>query len=404
MPRIGWRELGGVVVASVALVAILSALTEPMPRPDLYDGKAYLRMAEQGFYGTVERGVAAPFAYRPAVPWLAQQVSLLLAVPLPTAFRILALFAAALNLCLVYGFSRAVGARRGLAGLVVLLMALSHFQVRGPLYFYTLIDIETQAVLLVATWALWERQWFPALAISWVGLFFKEWLLVPAGVAWVQMARACLRSRSLRETVWVLAAAVATALLFLGPRQWVPVTESFSSLDGIRDLDSLLAVTIAPQRWANILYAAASFWLPTLMLLTPQRIRGLSRALQGHGFWMGLYAAGVLLLTLFGGTNIMIFVTYSLPLQVIVLSRIAKAQLPAAEIVLLVVAIAIFNKVAIPLPELDATIAGRNRWLDFYGGWADRLNETTALRSLWMLLFILLANGLRAILGRRAAA
>jgi len=43
-------------------------------------------------------------------------------------------------------------------------------------------------------------------------------------------------------------------------------------------------------------------------------------------------------------------------------------------------------------------------WLDFYGGWADRLNETTALRSLWMLLFIFLANGLRAVLGRRASA
>ena len=404
MPRTGWRELWGVIVASVALVAILSALTEPMPRPDLYDGKAYLRMAEGGFYGSFERGVAAPFAYRPAVPWLAQQVSLLLAVPVPTAFQILAAFAAAVNLCLIYGFSRVVGARRGLAGLVALLMALSHFQVRGPLYFYTLIDVETQAVLLVATWALWERQWFPALAISWVGLFFKEWLLVPAGVAWLQMARSCRRSGSVREMVWVLAAAGVTALLFLGPRQWVPVTESFSSLDGIRDLDSLLAVTAAPKRWANILYAAASFWLPTLMLLTPQRIRGLSRALQGHGFWMGLYAAGVLLLTLFGGTNIMIFVTYSLPLQVIVLSRITKTQLPTAEIVLVVVAIALFNKVAIPVPELDATLAGRNLWLDFYGGWADRLNETTVMRSLWMLLFIFLANGLRAILGRRASA
>jgi hypothetical protein len=162
----------------------------------------------------------------------------------------------------------------------------------------------------------------------------------------------------------------------------------------LRNLRMFLSGPFDLHRDINILFALSSYWLPVLVLVSPSRIRTVREGLADHSLTLIFFMILLLVLTVIGGTNIMIFVTYGVPLLVVVLA-LALRDASMAETVLVIVATFVFNRTWIQLPLMSTDIAAS---MDVYGGWDSRINETTLYRTIEMAGYILGALLLRRLL------
>jgi hypothetical protein len=403
------RDVALAVVCAALWVASISFITEPVGNPIQYDGRSYVRMAEHSFLGYEK--IPAPFAYRPAVPALVYVVSQLISFDVPATYRVVAHAAAFLTLVLVYLMACNVGARHRTGLIVMAVAALSHFQVRGPLFFYSLIDVEALSVVMLAMLLLWQGHRAASLAVAAVGLLAKEWLLIPALVAGAELLRDATRNRGDRGDrsdrdmrAWIALAlgAFAVAAAIAWPRLVATPSQSFSSLDRIDSVASLFATIGKPQRLANAAFVCASYGLPVWMLLTRERLGPLRESLSRRGPGAALYCGLVLAFALLGGTNLMIFVSYSLPVLVIVLASLLQGA-RAWEIAFVIAALFAFNNLWAPIPELSQKTPSLHAWADFYGGWGTRITAATGYRALEIVAFIAAANAGRMIWRQPAA-
>ncbi|MBK7876669.1 MAG: hypothetical protein IPJ77_13140 [Planctomycetes bacterium] len=392
------RETG--VALLVAALWVLGVDLVTNGTPPLWDAVSYVDVAQNGLAGNEH--LVAPFAYRPGVPLLARAVAGLLGVDVLVGFDVVTRTALVATLFLAWRFARALSLAAGAALGLQAVVALSFFHLKLPLFFPTLVDAGAYPFLLGALLAIARRRFAAALAVALVGLAFKEFLLVPLGVLAWQAAR---ERRFGRAGLVVL----ATAFVFLGLRAAIPVERSQQFVD----LSSLENVWIylrwVPLRWerdVNVVFSVASYFLPCLLLVTHERWRawraGPIRAAAPWGLALGL----VLLLTLYGGTNVSTFVSYGLPVQLAVLAAFATAEerpIGRAELVLALVALGVFNRVGVllPVPRAELAHADSLAYLDVYAGWGSRLSSATLARAIELVAWIALLHVVRRATPRR---
>jgi hypothetical protein len=188
------------------------------------------------------------------------------------------------------------------------------------------------------------------------------------------------------------------ASVILVPRLCIPVQDSYQEIDPInkpRTLAKLLDNPLDELRNINIFYAMMSYWLPSLLLLTTDRFKTIWFELKELKGLIAIYLGADLLLTMYGGSNLPIFVAYSVPVQIVILAVLLKYGAHLLELVFVLVVMLMYNKILlnIPLPEksLDA-------YIDFYGGYASRVNISTVIRFIEIVIYIQISKGLRAII------
>ena len=395
------RHYALALLLGLGLVAVLDLFTNSMPEP-LYDGAFYVQMSRTGLSDS--RHLAAPFAYRPAVPMLVRALCEYTSLPVLAGYAIVTRVAAVSLLMLVFAMASSFGA--GLRGSLVIMSAaaLSLFHVKYPLYFSTLIDVEGFCLTLVATWTLLRRRYVACLLISCLGLFFKEFLLIPAVLLVSALYLEHRRDPAHIRLPVVFGAALLVALCALAPRVLISVSMSEQFFDPIHHPETWTRLFTLPLDFArdlNIPYSLASYWLPTLLLVTPSRARRVWEELAEIRLLLVLYLALMVLVSVYGGTNIMVFAAYTLPVQVVILARLCRCETSGVEIVFMLGAVLVFNRALLPIPELGHDQAVLNRHMDFYGGWASRVSLATALRSLELAAYVAAAGLLRVALARR---
>ena len=148
------------------------------------------------------------------------------------------------------------------------------------------------------------------------------------------------------------------------------------------------------HRIFNILYAAVSYWLPTLLLLTRARFNVLWADLGRLNLRAicGIYLLLVLLATLYGGTNIFIFVSYSVAVQAVVLALLFRQGVGVAETIYVLLVMLLYNKILldIPMPDVDF-----DAYMNFYGGWSSRVNMASVVRFLECGVFVAIGASIR---------
>ena len=389
--------------AAIALAILLVALfrlTTPIARP-LNDGTEYLKIASEGLDPHAQ--LAAPFAYRFAVPLFVHGVSVLTGIDPIRIFPGVAFLSCVALLLASYVVARLAGSPGRYALLTMLLMASSLFVVRFPLYFPFAVDVEALLVAFLAFALLLRRSHIAALFVSCLGLLFKEFLLAPLLVVICTFFIDYLHSRTNRPLLWTVISVVLTVTVFLLPRLLIPVTYSFGTIlkvkapapDSTLYLSELRRFLAWPPRigtFVNELLALSSFWLPALMLLTPARLRALWRSLGPTRILVVAWMVAVLVLTTVGGTNIMIFVTYSAPVLVVVLTLLFNLMVSKAEVIAIVFATLLFNRMIFsfgaPDGDLDTVIS-------FYGAYSHLLDDVTMWRFAELTGWILLGWGIR---------
>jgi hypothetical protein len=364
-------------VTAAALWTVAIDLTTPAfdARTYRWDSAAYLAMAERGIEGN--DALVAPFAYRFVAPLLARSLDRWLPVSVDGGFRIVSYAGIIAELALVYGLARLIGAASGAAFVVMAVAALSLFNVRFLLFDIYRPDALAFALTLLSTWLLLSGRPGGAAGVAAAGMLVREFLVAPLFAALMALARRpepWVR-RLGRIAVPVAIAALATVL----PRLLIPVQQNVAATDPFRG-DLLRTLWTTPLSWLrdiNVVFCIASYLLPLLALGSGGR---LSRAWASLGEARSLVvvtAAFTLLLTMYGGTDVARFTAYLVAVQTIVLSAVLREGVSAIETGLMLLAVAVFNRVhvfTVPMEPID-------RYLDFYGGFADRVNAATAWRA-----------------------
>jgi hypothetical protein len=241
--------------------------------------------------------------------------------------------------------------------------------------------------------------------VSTVGLLFKEFLAIPLFLLWLRLGWTFWGSRSRRDSVRLAVAIGVGTSVMLIPRLCIHVAATYQYIDPINNPATMKRFF---DPWVNVfgifnvLYVAASYWLPTLLLLTRSRFDKIWADLRASSLLVmsGVYLFLILLLTLYGGTNIYIFLTYAAPIQAVVLALLLRNGVGKAEITYVIIATFVYNKIMLDIPRPQIDVEG---FLDFYGGWDSRVTLSTLLRFLEVGVYVAIAAGIRAVTARFSA-
>jgi len=105
-------------------------------------------------------------------------------------------------------------------------------------------------------------------------------------------------------------------------------------------------------------------------------------------------------LTMYGGGNILIYVSYSIAVQAVVLALCFRYGVGIAEGIYVVVVMLLYNKIMlhIPLPT-----DGFDAYVDFYGGYASRVTLPTLMRAIEMGAYVIGAMCVRVVTAKIAS-
>lgn len=364
-----------VVAFTLAILFIIDRLTNSII--DLpwaaWDFNHYIQMAERGLAGNP--GLVAPYAYRPLTPLLAGWMMHAFSISSWRAFKLIAWAGAALNLVTLCWLLRRAGRRFSTCLFVIGIIALGQYQVKFLFFDPFRPDHLAFPLINLAYLALWADMFLPAALVISLGLLAREFLLLPIG--------ALLAAAWQKKTKWLPAALVAAAGLSVLAltRRLIPVSghEDYVSFSSLGELGrSLISVPLDGRRTINLLYCLLAYLLPLGMLFTKKRWRGMWTGFGDRRVWLVAHAALTLMLTLYGGTDLARFVAYLyLPLAFALGGFLEEEGVSAAEKVLMLTAVIIFNRIPWPYPN-----ASLDAYLDFFGGYHNRLNLASALR--WM--------------------
>jgi hypothetical protein len=317
------------------------------------------------------------------MPWLVRGVSAVTGASIVQGFRGVGFASAVLLLGLTVFWARRRIGFTAPAAFVAVCVGFAFTHVKFPLYFSTLVDVAAYPILVLALWLGLSRRYTASLLAACVGLLFKEFLIIPVALLVYRMHTDQGLRPHARRTREVLAVSLALAVVLL-PRLAVPVVASFQEVDPLHDprsLQNLLADPLSWRRHVNIVYAWTGYWLPVLLLCTQERVRTAWRSLEGIRGWLALHLFLVWLMTLYGGTNIFVFVSYAVGAQIVVLCALAAQRIPRRELALVLAALAVYNRIPWDIPDPALSF---DRYIDFTGGWATRLPIESGLRILEM--------------------
>jgi hypothetical protein len=388
------------LIIAILLVCMVAARTNSMPPK--YDAIQYVDMARSGVIGNPN--LVAPMAYRPGMPFASHVVASVLSVSIENGFRIVGWISSICFLICVFTLSRCFTADYRHALVTMVILGLSAAHIKFPLFFYTLVDVSAYPLIVMSFWALITKRFNLCLLISSIGVLFKEFLAIPLFLVILHIGWTFWHSRSRRNLVhFVVALGIGLGVILI-PRLCIPVSSTGQFVDPLNNLRTLRNVLVAPldeARLFNIMYAVAGYWLPTVLLLTRSRFDRVWADLRGINLWaMSIYLFLVLLLTMYGGTNIFIFVSYSVAVQVVVLALLFRYGVGVAEVVYVVVVMLLYNKIMlhIPLPN-----DGFDAYIDFYGGYSSRVALPTLMRCIEMGVYVILAVCLRVVTAKIAS-
>ena len=371
------------------------------------DGAEYLNLAVQGFAPGAR--IAAPFAYRFAVPIIVHLAGALTGFSPRDLFPLVALLAGFGLLMAAYGLALQAGAARRNALIVMLITASSLFAVRFPLYCPFDVDIEA-CLVACAAFACYRRGSPGAgLAVSLVGLLFKEFLAAPLAALAAMWILEYIRERTLSPLRLLTLAVVLAAAVFIVPRVLIPVTSSFGTITEYRltapsrtlyfsQLRMFLAWPPKPGALLNIALALLSFWLPVAMLWTPSRGSALTRSAGNDRIPLLAWLVAVTGLMTVGGTKIMVFAVYTAPLFIPALAVLLETGPSVVEVVFVAAATALFNRIVLPL---GSTGGDPGVDIGFYGAYGLEATDTTAWRFAEAAGWVAAAALVRAWWGRR---
>jgi hypothetical protein len=395
-----YLEYAAALLVAVAVIIILDRLTNRLDdlKGHVWDFVYYIDMAKNGVWGNPHLG--APYAYRFITPLIARGINLALGKPIYFGFKVTAYVGLIGELFGLYLLARRLKANFVMALLVVLTTALSLFNVKFLVFDFYRPDQLAYPLLVFSILALLDNQWGLALGLSTFGLLTREYLIIPPLIILYQCLREWLADRrSWRPVLKALTVGVCVGLVSILPRALIPVTFTQQILDPVHDpayLQKLVGMPLDPVRDTNFAFNLFAYFMPLLILASAQRLKRAWAAIRPIQAWFWIYVAVNLVGMMYGGTDMMRYVTFFFIPQSLLLAYVLREDIHLLEVLYLVIAMIIFNRLAYPFPIWDF-----NAYLNFYGGYGDHLDASSLQRWIELAGFIAGGQALRWLVHRK---
>jgi hypothetical protein len=355
-----WLGIFGVAVVLIAGVAHFTGTLEPR-----WDAEHYINMASQGVIGNPD--LCSPFAYRPGMPFLAGSLAHILDIPVSRGFRLVGLASMMILLLATAGMAWNFTGSWLKALLIMVAIGLSGTYVKFPLFFYSMVDVAAYPLIVLAFFALLKKRYGLCLLLSCIGLLFKEFLGIPLALLLITLLHRFWINKTTRNFgSLILASGLGLAVIAI-PRIFLSIKENCQEVDFVNKPGTLRLLWESPLdqfRDANLLYSILFCWLPVLLLVNRNRFEKIWKEIEPYRGRIMLYIALNLLLAMYGGTNILFFVSYSVPLIILALALLLKQDIHPLELLFAFGALVFFNKILIPFPSPDVNF---DAYIDFYG-------------------------------------
>jgi hypothetical protein len=390
------------LLVSVLCAVVIDLFTNPPEFKQMpWDTRYYYLLAERGLDS---HDLIAPYVYRYLNPLLAHSLASLFNVSTYMALKAIAYLGAISQLFTIYLLMHYLGFHLRTSLVAMLVTAFSMYNLKFLMFDVYRPDHLAYALMSLAVLALITRRTVWCLILSAIGLQTREYLIIPPLILAVISLTEWWRDRAqkwylLRFVLVVLVTGLAVVL----PRLLIPVTESTQFVDPSNNPATIINLIDMPldlKRDFNLLFTIAAYFLPLLLLTTRERMKSvwtrLSRPLGVMWSFLLIYTGLVFLLTLYGGHDLGRYFTYAFITQVILIGYLLGEPVRIEEIMYMIVVVIVFNRLWQPIPIWDF-----EKYLDFYGGYAERVNLVSLLRAIELLAYILGALVLRALLRRR---
>jgi len=394
------------LLVSVLCTVVIDLFTNtPEFKQMPWDTRYYYLLAERGLDS---HDLIAPYVYRYMNPLLAHWMVGFFIIPTNAALKAIALLGSVGQLFTIYLLTRFLGFRWRASLTAMLVTAFSMWNLKFLMFDIYRPDHLAYALMALAVLALFSKHIFWCLLISVLGLQTREYLAIPPLILAYFNLEQWWRNRKVNRLPGKLLlqaalAVVVTVLAVALPRWLIPATESTQFVDPSNNPSSLVNLIAMPLdlgRDFNLLFTIAAYALPLLLLVTPARIKSvwkrLDQPVQEMRPFLLIYTGLVFLLTLYGGHDLGRYFTYAFIPQVILICYLLDEDLPIEEIIYMFIVVILFNRLWLPIPIWDM-----DKYLDFYGGYAERVNLVSLLRLLEMLVYLGGAVALRAWIRKR---
>jgi hypothetical protein len=398
MKRKTIEHLAALVIA-IAVIILLDKFTNRLDdlKGHVWDFVYYIDMAEHGVWGNPNLG--APYAYRFLTPLIARFLNFTFHQRTYFGFKVTAYLGLTGELFGLYWLARKLKDNFFQALIVMMTTALALFNVKFLVFDFYRPDQLAYPLLVFSILALLADRWWLALILSTVGLISREYLIIPPLIILYTCLRDWLRDRrDWRPVAKAATVAVSVGLVFALPRALIPVSFTQQILDPFHDPNYMKTLIGMPFNWSrdfNFLFDILAYFMPLLILATPQRLKHAWEGIRPVRAWFFIYVAVNLVGMMYGGTDMMRYVTFFFIPQTLLLIYVLREDVHILEIVYLAIAMVIFNRLLDKFPIWDF-----NAYLDFYGGYGDHIDVQSILRLVQVIGFIFGGQALRWLLQR----
>jgi len=388
-----WQALAAFGMILIC-VFILDRITNRVDTVEghVWDFIYYIDMAKNGVWGNDH--LAVPYAYRFITPLLAREINLTLNQPTWFGFKVITYLGVLSGLLGVYFLGRKFKFSFKNSLLITLVVIFSLFNVKFLMFDLYRPDPLAYSLLAFSLLALLSNVAWLAIVLSLVGLLIREVSIIPLLACIYQNIRLFISQKANKKPLWISLLIAAGIIITLGlPRALIPVTFTQQILDPINDPNFLNVLFGTPLNWRrdiNLVYNLLGYFMPLLILATPSRLKKAWTRLGSFQPVMIIYALVILAMMMYGGTDMMRYVTYFFIPQALLIGCILEEGVHPLEAIYLFTAMILFNRLWQQFPIWDF-----NAYLDFWGGYADRLNINSLFRAIELFAFVLFSPVLR---------
>ncbi|MCE9647900.1 MAG: hypothetical protein K8S20_18040 [Chloroflexi bacterium] len=391
MPRpvesIKLREALWIIALSSLIVIALDAVTNSIDiHRNGWDFAYYIAMARDGFHADP---LASPFAYRYISPLIVHGLTSL-GLTIEQGFGLLAYLGAIGQLSGVYFFVRwLTGSRKG-ACLGLGVTALSLYNVKFLLFDIYRPDHLAYALILLQTYLAFKKNFAILLIVTLFASQVREFNIIPL-VAYLFMTAPGEDGKTwVRQLVTSMIFLIPAILL---PRILIPVSENFQLLSLSREgLMNVLLLPLIPSISLNFIFSTAAYFLPLFFLAgSGQIIEAYFKQPVPQRRYLTAYTVLVLLLSLYGGTDLFRFATFLFLPQIILIGEIGP-RISIVQVIAVFAVVFIFNRIWMSIPDWDV-----DKYRDFYGGYSLRLNESLLRRAFELGGILIVGIGIRRL-------
>ncbi len=394
-----WQATAALVLALLVILA-LERLTNRLDQVEghAWDFVYYIDMAENGILGNDQLG--SPYAYRFLTPLFARVLNQIFDRPTLFGFRVAAYLGLWGTLFGLYLIARHLKARFWTAVVAMFVPATALFNFKFILFDYYRPDQFAYLLLVFALLALLKGRLVWCILLSLIGLQTREFSIIPPLIVLYETFQAwrndCTNLRLVARAGGVM---LAVGMAFALPRALIPVTFTQQILDPFNDpnfLRVLLGMPFDLRRDFNFLYNLLAYFLPLLIIATPQRLKTAWQTLGRLRAWIVIYMVVVLVAMTYGGTDMMRYATYFFIPQFLVLVFMFKRDVHIYEVLYMFGALILFNRLMYLMPIWDFSL-----YRDLYAGYGDVINIKSYLRLGEVFAFLALGQVVRSVIHER---